>query len=143
MAWADKERQERVMWATQTQQVLHTVLEASELFFMFPMMSLSFHLVFGVWFGFFKFDLSSWNFSFLSPKYTFPPSSMPLCWVCAEVLLWHAYCREKGLKQESPAAAPGAAMPTYHDSCALGCGTGCALGAQCVLKRLEQAVLGC
>lgn len=38
-------------------------------------------------------------------------SSLPpvRCWVCAGALLWHAYYREKQLKQESPLAAPRAA----------------------------------
>lgn len=42
---------------------------------------------------------------------------MPLCWVCVEVLLWRAYCREKRLEQESPAAAPGAAIPAHREGC--------------------------
>lgn len=48
MSWADSRRQEREMQATQTQQSLHSVLEARELFFMFPVTGLSLHLVFWV-----------------------------------------------------------------------------------------------
>lgn len=54
---------ESEMQATQTQQGLLSVLEARGLFFTFPMMG----LVLGVWFGFFRLDLSSWNFSFHFP----------------------------------------------------------------------------
>lgn len=35
---------------------------------------------------------------------------MPLNWVCAEVSLWRAYCREKQLEQEATAATSEAAI---------------------------------
>lgn len=40
MAWVDRRRQQREMQATQTQQGLHSVLEARGLFFTFPMVGL-------------------------------------------------------------------------------------------------------
>lgn len=40
MAWVDRRRQQREMQVTQTQQGLHSVLEARGLFFTFPMVGL-------------------------------------------------------------------------------------------------------
>lgn len=55
------------MQATQTQQSLHSVLEARGLFFMFPMMGLSLCLVF--WVCFFQIGSEQPEF-----KLSFPPA---------------------------------------------------------------------
>lgn len=119
MAWADKGRQKRVMWATQTQQVLHSVLEARGLFFMSPVMGLSFYLVFGVWFGFFKLNLNSWNFSFLSPQHTFPPSLMPMLGLCRSIAL-ACLLQRVATETREPCSSPWSCHPSIPQQLCIG-----------------------
>lgn len=58
MAWVDRRRQQREMQATQTQQRLHSVLEARGLFFMFPMMGLCLVWIFRIGSEQLEFQLS-------------------------------------------------------------------------------------
>lgn len=100
------------MQATQTQQSLHSVLEARGLFFMFQMLSL--HLVFWVWFGFFKMDLNSQNFSFLSPpSMTFLPPVLDvrLLGLCRSIALACLLQREATGAGE-PCSSPQSCHPS-------------------------------
>lgn len=60
------------MQATQTQQSLHSVLEARGLFFMFLMTGLSLCLVF--WVCFFQIGSEQPEFKLSFPQHDFPPS---------------------------------------------------------------------
>lgn len=128
MAWVERRRQQRELQATQTQQGVHSVLEARGLFFTFPMVGMCLVWIFQIGPEQLEFQLS------------FSPARLPFLLCDAGFVQEHCFgmrTAERSSCNERARGSPQSCIPAHHEGCALGCGAGCALAAQGAVQRLE------